>query len=95
MGFADDGAELRDAARSWRRVRQKCFAGEFESLSAWEVSKKNFSKVLDGDAKADQNLASLLLTTNAMRMLIVVKAELKSVEKRNFQKCLTTKQTAN
>jgi len=40
------------------------------SLNRWVLREvqKNFLKVLDGDAKADQNLASLLLTTNAMRM---------------------------
>lgn len=45
-------------------------AGELEGSSGAEVLKnsvrKNFKKVLDDAAKADQNLASLLLTTEAI-----------------------------
>jgi len=36
-------------------------------LGAEKLLKRNFQKVLDDDAKADQNLASLLMTTNQQR----------------------------
>jgi len=65
-------------------------------------SKKNFSKVLDDAAKADQNLASLLLTTECKRKQYEAGKKAKSadenqqsIEKRNFQKYLTTKQKAD
>ena len=39
--------------------------GELERVAeCFRGSEKNFQKVLDDVAKADQNLASLLLTTN-------------------------------
>ena len=69
--------------------------GELERVA--ECSENNFSKVLDDTAKADQNLASLLLTTKRESELIKVAGEAKllSIAKRNFQKYLTTKQKAD
>ena len=39
--------------------------GELEGSLGAEGSEENFQKVLDDAAKADQNLASLLLSSNA------------------------------
>ena len=73
-------------------------------MGAWvleNVVRKNFQKALDDAAKADQNLASLLLTTDAKARFEVVKKEARgfskslSIEKRNFQKYLTMKQKAD
>jgi hypothetical protein len=74
------------SALIWRR------AGEFV-----ECFEKNFSKVLDGAAKADQNLASLLLTKRSETNQIAggEESKLLSIAKRNFQKYLTTTQKAD
>ncbi|MFG6433904.1 hypothetical protein, partial [Roseateles sp. LYH14W] len=59
--------------------------------------RKEFNKVLDDAAKADQNLASLLLTTDCESdgLKAVKKAKSLSIAKRNFQKYLTTAQKAD
>ena len=55
-----------------------------------EGSKKNFQKVLDDTAKADQNLASLLLTTKARKRIDEGGKEIEVVEYREnkFSKIL-------
>jgi len=62
-----------------------------------EGSEKNFQKVLDDAAKADQNLASLLLMTKRESELIEAAGNSKSasIAKRNFQKYLTTTKKAD
>jgi len=62
-----------------------------------EGSKKNFQKVLDDTAKADQNLASLLLTTKRESELMKAarKSKLLSIAKINFQKYLTVTKKAD
>jgi len=53
--------------------------------------------VLDDAAKADQNLASLLLTTKreSERFEATRNSKLASIAKRNFQKYLTTTKKAD
>ncbi|MFK4709284.1 hypothetical protein ABIC83_006193, partial [Roseateles asaccharophilus] len=78
----------------------KGLGGSRESPSA---SKIIFQKYLTTDAKAVQNPISLLLTTNRESGLIESNKEAESaadenqqsVEKRNFQKYLTTRQKAD
>ena len=53
--------------------------GRAEELVEYGGSKKNFQKVLDDAAKADQNLASLLLTTNCESELFWLQSELLSI----------------
>jgi hypothetical protein len=62
-----------------------------------EGFKRIFRKALDDIAKADQNLTSLLLTTECEsdRLKAAEKAKSLSMKKRNFQKYLTTKQKAD
>jgi hypothetical protein len=58
-----------------------------EVAKCWEGSSRIFQKLLDDAAKADQNLASLLLT-NGLRKQAVCGGEgskLLSIEKINFQ----------
>ncbi|WP_394512158.1 hypothetical protein [Roseateles sp. DXS20W] len=43
-------------------MRSKDFRRAGEAAKCWKVLEKNFQKVLDDTAKADQNLASLLLS---------------------------------
>ncbi len=65
MGFADHSAELKNKAAGWRGEWIERSAAGLMKSAVLEGSEKNFQKVLDDAAKADQNLASLLLTTNA------------------------------
>ena len=73
MGFADETAQrepkaVGDAELSWR-AKLKGLGRAIEARWVLRflrtVFEKNFQKVLDDAAKADQNLASLLLMTEA------------------------------
>ena len=69
--------------------------GELESSLSAEGSEKNFQKVLDDAAKADQNLASLLLTTKCECSLFWLQSELFEYLENIFRKYLTTTQKAD
>ncbi|MFG6417363.1 hypothetical protein ACG02S_26075, partial [Roseateles sp. DC23W] len=68
-------------------------SGELESLSS--ASKNYFSKVLDDAAKADQNLASLLMTATRKRSLNRERKQVDEYRENKFSKYLTTSEKAD